>query len=310
MLHAMGERVTRRREALSAIREHRRQQDQVLDRQALTPARRMFDAEHASFLQELARMERGRLRQEAQPQMLRRLHRVIVVNTHRTITRLSDELSRNSRTTQEHSLRALAQHVSRLEGSAGALDDDATFRTLASRHRGQLDTARRQAMEGLRHRVDHAMWRRASEMIAQGKYSIGDVIAALGEELDHQWWQVERLVRTETSYAFNAAQAAGVAQLAREFPGMMMRWTELIDDATGQPYDARVAQDSFVLHGQVTPPGGVYTMPSDPRAPERMVGQSWSHPPNRPNDRAVLTPWRRGWGVPAWIYQNGSRMSL
>jgi hypothetical protein len=27
-----------------------------------------------------------------------------------------------------------------------------------------------------------------------------------------------------------------------------------------------------------------------------MLGETWTNPPNRPNDRAVLQPWRPGWG--------------
>jgi hypothetical protein len=88
---------------------------------------------------------------------------------------------------------------------------------------------------------------------------------------------------------------------------LMQRWTELVDDATGRPLDNRVAADSLAMHGQVAPPGGSFLMPA---AGGALAGQSWTHPPNRPNDRAVLTPWMPTWGVPAWQFRNGRRVNL
>lgn len=125
-------------------------------------------------------------------------------------------------------------------------------------------------------------------------------------------YYVSNLVYTKNcSYGYNLAQAAALQAIPSE-PGELIwgRWTERIDDASGIPLDKRVAQDSFVLHGQVARPGGTFTMPADPRAPTRMVGQSWAHPPNRPNDRSVYVPWRRAWGVPGWVYQGGRRIEL
>ncbi len=90
---------------------------------------------------------------------------------------------------------------------------------------------------------------------------------------------------------------------------MRQRWTELINDLTGQPLDNRVAKDSIAMHGQVAYPGHYFTMPAGD-VPHLMVGKQWLYPPNRPNDRAVLTPWMRGWGVPAWEYHGGVRLPL
>jgi hypothetical protein len=71
-----------------------------------------------------------------------------------------------------------------------------------------------------------------------------------------------------------------------------------------------VADDSLALHGQVAHPGGYFTMPIDPDVEERFWGKRWMFPPNRPNDRAVLSPWRPGWGIPAWEFKGGRRVNL
>jgi hypothetical protein len=113
----------------------------------------------------------------------------------------------------------------------------------------------------------------------------------------------ERLVRTETSRSYNQAQSDAITEIARTTPGLWKRWTELVDDWSGSPLDNKVARDSLVLHGQVARVDGHFTMPPDQRAPAVMVGKTWAQPPNRPNDRAVLTPWMREWGIPAWAWQ-------
>ena len=137
----------------------------------------------------------------------------------------------------------------------------------------------------------------------------GDAVHAVGSALDAQWWRVERTIRTETAYAHGAASRAAIRVLAEDNPGMMQRWTEYVDDLTGAPLDNRVGLDSLVLHGQIARPGELFTMPGDPRA-GAMVGQQWEHPPNRPNDRAVLLPWMPRSGIPAYTMRAGNRVSV
>ncbi len=95
---------------------------------------------------------------------------------------------------------------------------------------------------------------------------------------------------------------------------MMMRWTEKVDDATGRPLDKRVAGDSLVLHGQLAAPVGLalFIMPGwgTDKTSSAMAGDTWYHPPNRPYDRAILTPWFPGSGVPGWMLKDGDRLDL
>jgi hypothetical protein len=141
---------------------------------------------------------------------------------------------------------------------------------------------------------------------------LGDALTALKGSLDQESWRIERLARTEASHAYGFAQRDALDTLARVpgFAGLMPRWTEHVSDYTGQPLDRRVAADSLALHGQVVRSGDLYRIPPEaPNVPHRLAVGAWSHPPNRPNDRAVLVPWQRGWG-PAWMLQAGKRFSL
>lgn len=128
---------------------------------------------------------------------------------------------------------------------------------------------------------------------------------------DMEWWQAERIVRTEQAWAYNYTHREGIEETAKEIPDMQMRWVEYISDATGQPLDDRVGKDSIAMHGQVVAPGGLFRMP--PGAPGvslSLQGKAWTHPPNRPNDRAVLQPWRPHWGVPGWWLRGNQKIPL
>lgn len=140
----------------------------------------------------------------------------------------------------------------------------------------------------------------------------------IAKTIDGEWWQGERIVRTEIAYAYNVTHRDGIAEAAVELPQLWQRWEEHCN-ASGQPLDDRVGVDSIALHGQVTVPGGRFTMPPEApfadakgvtRVPQSLVGRSWEFPPNRPNDRSVLSPWMKSWGVPGWQYIGGKRVWL
>lgn len=143
-----------------------------------------------------------------------------------------------------------------------------------------------------------------------------DRIAAAG---DLEWWRAERIVRTELSYVYNASTRETVAAESAELGGdVWSLWSEHCD-AEGRPLDDRVAVDSIAMHGQVAPTGGLFTMPPSAPFPDTkgrtavppaLIGQTWDHPPNRPNDRSTLSPWRAHWGIPGWIWRGGRRVPV
>ena len=141
---------------------------------------------------------------------------------------------------------------------------------------------------------------------------------AVAETVDGQWWQGERIVRTEMAHAYNLAHKDGMEASAEELPELRQRWEEHCDDS-GRPLDNRVGVDSIAMHSQVAPVGGLFTMPGEapfPDArgrtdvPDSLAGLSWAAPPCRPNDRAVLAPWMASWDIPGWEWRDGRRLWL
>jgi len=221
---------------------------------------------------------------------------------------LSSQTSRNT-------LKQLIRKIKRMESKFSQAEVIIPIEE-ASRFEGILDVNRTSmlkmhasSMSRYGTSLVRKMERSLSQSLIQG-VSTSDAIDAVMEAADLEWWQAERIVRTEQAWAYNATHAAAVAEQAKEFPDMMMRWTEHVSNS-GRPLDDRVGADSLAMHGQLAPPGGVFTMP--PNAPDvhsSLQGRSWAHPPNRPNDRSVLQPWRPHWGVPGWVLRNGRKVPL
>ncbi len=189
------------------------------------------------------------------------------------------------------------------------LASDANLAAALAAYQRHIEQSRQMTAHGLGARVNTALHTQFNDMRFSDHHA-HDFIDAIGDVFEGNRWQIERLAVTEASWAYNAAQSEVIRNSSADIPDLMSRWTELVNDTTGQPYDNRVAVDSMVLHGQVTPPNGVFTMPSEERAPTKMRGRTWPFPPNRPHDRAVVMPWHRSWGVPGWIYRDGGRVPL
>jgi hypothetical protein len=210
-----------------------------------------------------------------------------------------------TRGTLVEGVQATAAVLSRVRRSASPLDDLGTIGRIVGARQSSLEAYRRRTAQELTGNIKADVITRLQRMPLE-KARVSDMVTSVGERLDDDWWMVERAVRTETGFAYNLAQADGIALLDQdpEFRGgIWSRWTEMINDLTGAPFDKKVGDDSKALHGQLVRPGGVFTMPSGRGAPSKLIGATWSHPPNRPNCRGILTPWMSGWGVPGWVYR-------
>lgn len=117
------------------------------------------------------------------------------------------------------------------------------------------------------------------------------------------------------AWAASMAHVDGIVEVAKDDPEIMQQWIEFCGP-DGRPLDDRVGVDSIAMHGQVTRPGGVFTMPATAPYPDAkgntkvsdsLVGKSWAAPPCRPNGRETVAPWRRDWGTPGWEYRDGRR---
>jgi hypothetical protein len=156
--------------------------------------------------------------------------------------------------------------------------------------------------------------------------SYSETVAGLFDMVDQSRYRAERIVRSETSFAWNASHSSALDEASEIIPGLFRRWVEYVDDFTGAPLDGRVANDSLVLHGQVcfTPTNatmearstllvggtGGFEMPRDARVNAKLWGKRYAHPPNRPNDRSRIVGWKVDWPVSAYMVVNGERMDV
>lgn len=99
--------------------------------------------------------------------------------------------------------------------------------------------------------------------------------AGLFEQRD--WW-AERIVRTESAFAYNAAKFESLRAARAQDPSIRKKILAVLD--------SRTAPDSLAVHGQIR------------RLDEPFVdgaGRVYMMPPARPNDRETVIAWKEGW---------------
>jgi hypothetical protein len=225
-------------------------------------------------------------------------------------SRMAEELGDVTKDTQVDALRSAAEDIAEIEDSfTGA---EITLPTdEASRFWGVIDEGRSSLLKmhaksmatygaGMVAKMEEGL----ALSLATGE-TLGQAISRVQDTAEVSWVKGEQIVRTETAWAYNATHADAFEEFAEEMNDLMMRWTEFVDDDDFEPLDMRVGQDSIEMHGQLVKPGGVFRMPSDADVHESLLDGAWFHPPNRPNDRAVLAPWRPHWGVPGYTLRGG-----
>jgi hypothetical protein len=279
------------------------------DKGTLAPARRVHSESIGQLVTGLQLALGSNTQARVSPVMLDRVQAFFRAFLQPVSSRIGDVVVRST----AHVPVEVASSLDRLVARVSKQNVDLANRTRLHR----LELAKRQREDELRRQVSEAVIQDLSASVTDklgeipsGAARVSDIIAAAGLSMSDSWWKIERVIRTRTSAVFNEAQSDAVEDLAKMFPGVRKRWTELVDDKTGTPLDSRVGIDSIVLHGQIAPPTGQFTMPNDPRAPAKMVGQSWAHPPNRPNDRSIITPWMPGWPASVYKVSGTSRVSV
>lgn len=293
---------------VAAFRKHRLVADRVLDKQGRVPVLRAYDAETSRLIRALMREQRKRTPHYMGPGdvamllfLLRRGLREVMARVASTAAGVGAAIARDS-------MRETAAILAATTGTAPAVTD-ATIRGAARTIEATTAGPRGAATGRILARIDQ----RVVEAVQTLPPTVPtrEVEGAIEGAIDDSVWDVERTATTEAGSVFNEGAEVILESVEDQYPGMYMRWTEHINDITMQPLDNRVGKDSMALHAQIAKPGGVFTMPGDdPRAPARMIGQSWLRPPNRPNDRACLTPWFAAWDIPAWVYDSGSKRWL
>jgi hypothetical protein len=129
-----------------------------------------------------------------------------------------------------------------------------------------------------------------SAAIGATNYSqvVGDISKFfVGEE-----WRLHRVVRTELHHIYNIGKINGMRELTDDVPDLMKTLMH--------PMDARTGLDS-----QYAAKLALVAVLDEPFKYEwKGKTREFQAPPDRPNDRAILVPYREEWGKakgPAWI---------
>lgn len=108
------------------------------------------------------------------------------------------------------------------------------------------------------------------------------VWAAVRHQVGDRQWMVDRILRTETSAAYNGMTLAALVEEDNDPTDRMYK-------RLAATFDSRTGTDSMVLHGQ--------TVPVNEPFHDAMRGITYMAPPNRPNDREVVIGWRQSYGL-------------
>lgn len=124
-------------------------------------------------------------------------------------------------------------------------------------------------------------WTEVARAIAGGQQ--GGILLedyyGIAASVSHRQSRLERIQRTELSYAYNRAHHEDLVRADAEDPGYQKTLVSTFDNRTGA--------DSVFVNGQVRDLGKPF---------QDNQGREYQHPPNRPNDREVEIPWRKEWG--------------
>lgn len=281
----------------------RRRFDRLTERRSVGSIRSSYDAAQSHASRELRRHTRKLPRGELSTTQMRTIGVVLRREQARGVRGLLGEMLDIEEEAHRDSLRGLDRFVARMEGRSDILADRVQMERRRRRLR-ELRAATRESLKSQALQISSSLQTRLQQATIQGMTK-REVLGVLEETADHEFWRIERLTRTRAAMAYNAAQLDGIEALGDEYDDIYGRWVEHVDDRTWEPMDDRVGKDSIALHGQVQRPGDVFVMPASGPGEG-----SWFHPPNRPNDRAIIMPWRKEWQIPAYAMRGGRKRWL
>lgn len=120
-----------------------------------------------------------------------------------------------------------------------------------------------------------------------GETSYAEVVGRIGQFFSAEQWKLHRIVRTELHNIYNVGKINGMNELAGEdgdIPDLMKTLMHPMDARTGD--DSKYAA-TLGLVANINEPF-VYIWKGQQR--------TFMAPPDRPNDRAILVPYRTEWG--------------
>lgn len=300
------------------IDEHLSRLERLAEKRGVSKLRRVYQESQAEVEAKLKKLVRGGKKDSFTAHTKRLVLAQLVHGQKAVMGNMGEELGAATTDAQRDVLSALSRDINKLEkaysGSTPVLpvEDVALFQGVIEDRAPSLLRRHEESLDKYGQRNVAKVEQELSKSLLQGE-SQHEAIDRVVETLDNQWWEGERIVRTELAYASNSTQHDGIKSAREVLPDMMMQWRELVSDS-GVPLDDRVGIDSLALHGQVAAPGSMFicprAAPDGEQVPDALAWESIAFPPNRPNDRATLAPWRRDWGIPAWRFVGGRRVPM
>jgi hypothetical protein len=298
---------------------HRKTLDRLIERGSVERLKNVYEKASAEVLAKLERLGRGSTSFTAHH--LRMALAQLKAGQIYIGDQMLGELNAATREAQVESVHTLVRDYKKLEKHFSGHEPLLPIEE-ASRFAGVIDKSRGSLLKQHKtsiNRYGEAVIEKAQEgmslSLASGE-TLDGMIGRVHEVIGGQFWRAEMVARTESAYGANVAHSDGIKELAKEVPDLEQQWIEFCGP-DGHPLDDRVGVDSIALAGQVARVGELFTMPATAPFPDArgetkvspsLVGQSWPFPPNRPNDRATIMPWKKAWGQPGWRYKSGRRI--
>lgn len=303
------------REFEQALRAHRAVLDRLLDRRSVVALKKFYDQAQDELERKLTKLVRAGRKDTMTALQARQLLAQITQGQRAIAQQLHTAFTPITREAQVEGIQQVDRSIVTLERAyTGAtitlpLSEAATFTGIIEKRAPSLIRANEASFTRYGARVTTAIEQQLAVSLATGETPM-DAIERVRSTADVEWWQGERIVRTELSHAYNSAHADSIEEAAKELPDLGKRWSEHVDDTTGLALDDRVAADSLALHGQVTSQAGVFTMPPSPNVSAKVWNKTYRNGPNRPNDRSVTMPWRPHYPVPGWEWIDGKKVPV
>lgn len=298
--------------------EHRRRLVRVAERRGVNQVKKLYDRVAVEAKQKLE----ASLRQKRRMPYTVETNKIVLAQARQGQVMLADdvygELGTVTREAQMESIYGTASSLRKLtkfyrgEEAVIPIDEASSIAGLIGKRADELDGMHVSALESWGKRTYATIHEKLSTSLALGEtteQAMDRITDKATGGLDLEWWQAERIVRTECSWAYNSSTADSLKEAAQDVPELRQRWVEHCDDESGQPNDDRVGEDSIALHGQVVATGKPFHAPpwiTWPKGQEKV----FYFPPSRPNDRACLFPWFPGMGVIAYEIKAGRKVNL
>jgi hypothetical protein len=118
-----------------------------------------------------------------------------------------------------------------------------------------------------------------------GETSYDEVVGRISNFFTAEEWKLHRIVRTELHHVFNMGKLNGMKELSDDLPDLQKTLMH--------PMDARTGDDSIYAAQQ--------HLVADVDQPFEYlwngVVRQFYAPPDRPNDRSIMVPYRQAWGA-------------